>query len=263
MISYEEILDEISAQRMETDYDPVSIDRIISALRSIRSLFYTDHWPSDHTPVELIQSVMVIFEKEIGKVSSGNHRETIEEFLYELPSIQELLNKDIQAIYDGDPSVHTKDEIILSFPGFLAIFCHRIAHELYKLNVPVIPRIISEYAHKNTGIDIHPGAQIGEYFCIDHGTGVVIGETATIGDHVRIYHGVTLGVKKFIEDSEGKLIKGGKRHPDIGNHVVIYSNASVLGGDTVIGDHIVIKANKMISDSLATERDNLYLKGTE
>ena len=159
---------------------------------------------------------------------------------------QQTVMDDIQAIYDGDPSAKTYSEIVLSFPGFLAVFMYRTAHELYELYVPIIPRVICEYAHRETGVDINPGAKIGEYFCIDHGTGVVIGETATVGDHVRIYHGVTLGVRSFRKDEEGHLIKGGKRHPDIGNNVIIYANATVLGGDTFIEDGSVIPANALI-----------------
>ncbi len=135
---------------------------------------------------------------------------------------------------------------MICYPGFYAISIYRIAHELVKLGVPYIPRIMTEYAHEKTGIDINPGATIGEYFCIDHGTGIVIGETATVGDHVRIYHGVTLGVRNFRKDEEGNLLKGGKRHPDVGNNVIIYANATILGGDTQIEDGSVIPAGSLI-----------------
>ena len=163
-----------------------------------------------------------------------------------MPKVMHLICTDIQAIYDGDPAAKSKAEVILCYPGFYAICIYRLAHELYDLKVPYIPRIMTEYAHEKTGIDINPGATIGEYFCIDHGTGVVIGETAVIGDHVRIYHGVTLGVRNFRKDEDGNLLKGGKRHPDIGNRVIIYANATVLGGDTRIRDDSVIPAGALI-----------------
>ena len=175
-----------------------------------------------------------------GRIISTN------EFMDRLPKIQQMVYKDLTAIYNGDPSAKTCTEIILSFPGFLAILFHRIAHEFYELDVPILPRLISEHVHEKTGIDIHPGAKIGESFCIDHGTGVVIGETAVIGDHVRIYHGVTLGVRNFRKDEDGNLLKGGKRHPNIGNRVIIYANATILGGDTFIKDDSVIPAGSMI-----------------
>jgi serine O-acetyltransferase len=171
-------------------------------------------------------------------------------FLSELPAIAETLMKDLQAAYDGDPAAKSLEEIILSYPAFEAISIYRLAHKLYLLKVPLIPRIMTEYAHQNTGIDIHPGATIGSYFFIDHGTGVVIGETCKIGEHVKLYQGVTLGAKSFELDEDGKPIKGTKRHPDIGNHVVIYAGATVLGGNTVIGDHCTIGGNVWLVHSL-------------
>ena len=250
----EEILDKLNCHRIISENDPaINKDRIISIVLQIRSLLYPDYYTNELEPADLLDLIEKNISGEIRKVERKKYKQITDSLIDRLPFIQDALNRDIQAIYDGDPSVHTKTEIILSFPGFLAILCHRVAHELYSMNVPVIPRIISEYAHEHTGIDIHPGAQIGEYFCIDHGTGIVIGETAVIGNHVRIYHGVTLGVKKFYEDQQGKLIKGGKRHPNIGNHVVIYSNASIFGGDTYIEDYSVIKANSLITESLVKE----------
>lgn len=167
-----------------------------------------------------------------------------------LPLIKHLILTDIQAIYDGDPAAKSKEEIVLAYPGFRAIFTYRIAHQLYLLNIPILPRIMTEYAHEKTGIDINPGAKIGEYFCIDHGTGVVIGETATLGDHVKLYQGVTIGAKSFRLDENGNPVKGGKRHPDIGNNVVIYANATILGGDTYIGDNSIIGGNSWIISSV-------------
>ncbi len=167
-----------------------------------------------------------------------------------LPDIARILETDIEAAYAGDPAATSKDEVILTYPAFKAISIHRIAHRLYEMKVPIIPRIMSEYAHQVTGIDIHPGAQIGPYFFIDHGTGVVIGETTTIGDHVKLYQHVTLGAKSFKVNEDGSLVKGIKRHPDIGNNVVIYAGATILGGSTVIGDGCVIGGNVWLTHSL-------------
>lgn len=171
----------------------------------------------------------------------------VEEFLDRIPMIREYLYTDVQAAYDGDPAAYSTDEVIFSYPGIFAITVYRVAHELVDLGVPLIPRIMTEYAHGLTGIDINPGATIGKYFCIDHGTGIVIGETTTIGEHVKIYQGVTLGA---LSTKRVKLLKGEKRHPTIGNRVTIYSNTSVLGGETVIGDDVTIGGNAFIVDSI-------------
>jgi serine O-acetyltransferase len=167
-----------------------------------------------------------------------------------LPDIRETLLEDIKAAYEGDPAARYVDEIVLSYPCIEAIATYRIAHQLYVLDVPIIPRIMSERAHSKTGIDIHPGAQIGPQFFIDHGTGVVIGETTTIGKHVKLYQGVTLGAMSFKVDSKGNPVKGIKRHPDIENDVVIYANATILGGSTVIGKGSVIGGNTWITKSV-------------
>ncbi len=180
-------------------------------------------------------------------------------FLLQLVEIKKELLTDIEAIYDGDPAAKTKAEVLLCYPGFYAISIYRIAHALYRLSVPYIPRIMTEFAHEKTGIDINPGANIGEYFCIDHGTGIVIGETATIGHHVKLYQGVTIGAKSFDLDENGNPLKGGKRHPDIGNHVVIYANATILGGDTVIGDHSIIGGNTWLLHSVP-ENSKIYYR---
>lgn len=172
------------------------------------------------------------------------------ELIKNLPIIREMLHKDIKAAYDGDPAAINLEEILLSYPSIDAISIHRIAHFLYKQKVPIIPRIMSEYAHQRTGIDIHPGATIGEYFFIDHGTGVVIGETATIGKRVKIYQGVTLGAKSFPLDESGNPIKGIKRHPAIEDNVVIYAGATILGGDTIIGHDSVIGGNVWLTHSI-------------
>lgn len=167
-----------------------------------------------------------------------------------LPDIRALLQTDIEAAYLGDPAACSEEEILLSYPAFDAISIYRIAHKLYELQVPVIPRIMTEYAHQLTGIDIHPGATIGPSFFIDHGTGVVIGETCTIGSNVKIYQGVTLGAKSFPTDENGNPVKGIKRHPDIGDRVVIYAGATILGGDTVVGADSVIGGNVWLTHSV-------------
>ena len=167
-----------------------------------------------------------------------------------LPDILEVLKTDIRAGYEGDPAAKSTDEIILTYPAFKAITIYRVAHRLYEMKVPLVPRFMTEYAHRLTGIDIHPGATIGRYFFIDHGTGVVIGETTTIGERVKLYQHVTLGAKSFQVADDGTLVKGIKRHPDIGNRVVIYAGATILGGDTVIGDDCVIGGNVWLTHSV-------------
>jgi serine O-acetyltransferase len=171
------------------------------------------------------------------------------EVLEAVPAIRRTLSTDVSAAYEGDPAAKSYDEIIFSYPGILAITIHRIAHQLYRHRVPLLPRIMSEYAHSVTGIDIHPGATIGERFVIDHGTGVVIGETTHIGANVRIYQGVTLGALSLTKDAVKKL-RGSKRHPTIENDVIIYSGATILGGDTVIGARSVIGGNVWITKSV-------------
>jgi serine O-acetyltransferase len=171
-------------------------------------------------------------------------------FTGRIGEIRCLVETDIDAAYDGDPAATSRMEVVMAYPGLYAVTVHRIAHELYRLGVPVIPRIMSEIAHSRTGIDIHPGATIGERFFIDHGTGVVIGETTVIGRNVRIYQGVTLGGLSFAKDGSGALVKGLKRHPDIEDNVVIYANATILGGDTTIGHDSEIGGNVWIKDSV-------------
>ncbi len=169
--------------------------------------------------------------------------------LCRLPDIRNLLLDDVQAAIDGDPATQSMDEIILAYPGFKCICIHRIAHELYVEKVPLIPRVMSEYAHTITGIDINPGATIGRHFFIDHGTGVVIGETAVIGDNVKLYQGVTLGALSFPKDSSGNLIKGHKRHPNIEDNVTIYAESTILGNVT-IGHDSVIGGNVWLTESV-------------
>ena len=169
-----------------------------------------------------------------------------------------MLLKDVEALYEGDPAAVSREEVMICYPGFYAISIYRLAHELQLLEAPLIPRIMTEFAHEKTGIDIHPGATIGEYFFIDHGTGIVIGETTTIGNHVKLYQGVTLGARSFELDENGNPVKKIKRHPDIGNHVVIYANATILGGDTVIGDDCVIGGNTWLTHSVPAGSTVLY-----
>ena len=167
-----------------------------------------------------------------------------------IPELRKVLGDDVQAAYDGDPAAKSLDEIVFCYPGLSAIAVFRIAHELYRLEVPLIPRMMSEYAHGKTGIDIHPGASIGRRFFIDHGTGVVIGETSQIGEGVKVYQGVTLGALSFPRDENGAILRNVKRHPTIEDEVVIYANATILGGHTVIGHHSVIGSSAWITRSI-------------
>lgn len=168
-----------------------------------------------------------------------------ETFFNNLQSIHEMLEEDITAIFEGDPAAKSRTEVIRTYPGFIAIAAHRVANELYRLGVGLIPRIISEYAHSKTGIDIHPGATIGHFFCIDHGTGIVIGETTEIGDHVKIYQGVTLGGLS-VDKKDAKI----KRHPTIGDNVVIYAGATILGGNTLVGHDSIVGGNVWLTHSI-------------
>lgn len=168
-------------------------------------------------------------------------------FLKKIPKIREYVSTDVQATFDGDPAAFNKNEVILSYPGLYAIIVNRIAHELYELQVPIIPRMMTEEAHSKTGIDIHPGTTLGKYFCIDHGTGIVIGETAIIGEHVKMYQGVTIGA---LSTKEGQRARGTRRHPVIEDNVTIYSGASILGGKTIIGEGCVIGGNTFITRSI-------------
>ena len=176
-------------------------------------------------------------EKEVAMLMPGRDaKAVVAQFVSRLPEVKRLVATDVQAAYEGDPAATSPMEVVMAYPGLYAVTIHRLAHELYNLKVPIIPRIMSELAHSKTGIDIHPGAQIGERFFIDHGTGVVVGETTVIGRNVKLYQGVTLGAKSFQKDPEtGALVKGIKRHPNVEDNVVIYAGATILGGDTTIG----------------------------
>ena len=175
-----------------------------------------------------------------------SYRITVE-FFKKLPTVREYIETDLMATLDGDPAAANFDEVILAYPGLMAITVYRIAHELYLLNVPILPRLMTEYAHSETGIDIHPGATIDKYFFIDHGTGIVVGETSIIGKNVKIYQGVTIGA---LSTRGGQKLSGKKRHPTICDNVTIYANASILGGNTVIGENTVIGGNSFITSSV-------------
>ncbi len=176
--------------------------------------------------------------------------EIVATFIARLPEVKRLVETDVTAAYEGDPAATSRMEVVMAYPGLYAVTIHRLAHELYRLKVPVLPRVMSELAHSKTGIDIHPGAQIGERFFIDHGTGVVIGETCVIGRNVRLYQGVTLGGLSFAKDSSGALVKGLKRHPNIEDNVVVYANATILGGETTIGHDSEIGGNVWLKESV-------------
>lgn len=183
---------------------------------------------------------------ERGKTPRGaDYKALSESFFAALPEVKEHLHQDIEAMYAGDPAAKSLTEVIRTYPGFYAIAAHRIAHLILKMDVALVPRIISEHAHNKTGIDIHPGAEIGEHFCIDHGTGVVIGETTRIGNHVKLYQGVTLGALS-VRKADAKT----KRHPTIQDHVVIYAGATILGGNTTVGHHSTIGGNVWLTESV-------------
>jgi serine O-acetyltransferase len=181
---------------------------------------------------------------------TGRARAQAIKLMSKLPLVRQMLDDDVQASYDGDPAAQSYDEIIFAYPGFAAITVHRIAHELYDQGVPLLPRLLSEVSHGATGIDIHPGAHIGQSFFIDHGTGVVIGETTVIGDNVKIYQGATLGAMSFPKDACGALIRDAKRHPTLEDHVTVYAGATILGGDTIIGKGSIIGGSVWLTHSV-------------
>ena len=188
-------------------------------------------------------------ENDVEKLTEPAEKDTVT-FLKKIPDVRAMLETDLEAAFQGDPAAKYRDEIILSYPGMFAITVNRLAHELFLLEVPLIPRIMTEYAHSITGIDIHPGATIGKYFFIDHGTGVVVGETTVIGDRVKIYQGVTLGA---LSTRGGQKLRDVRRHPTIEDDVTIYSGASILGGETVVGKNSVIGSNVFITSSIPAD----------
>lgn len=241
-----------------------SRDAVIDIVYRLREILFPGYFCRDRIdPItlkyQLGQSLTVVFEMLAEQIAnslrydclryskpcihcSEQGQEEVIVFLKAIPRLRKMLATDVRAAYDGDPAAKSHDEIIFSYPGIFAIMVYRIAHELYKQKIPLIPRIMSEYAHSVTGIDIHPGATIGESFFIDHGTGVVIGETTEIGRNVRIYQGVTLGALSLPKDA-GERLRGKKRHPTIENDVIIYAETTILGGEAVIGARSVIGGN--------------------
>lgn len=254
------------------DYDPIPSNitavEIINRLKEVLFPGYFSREKLD--PVNLKysmgQSVSVLFDLLSSQISNSIRHDCLRynqecsdcgergqqatlELLKKVPSIRKLLGKDVTATFEGDPAAGSYDEIIFSYPGIFAVMIYRVANQLYKMKIPLFPRVLSEHAHSLTGIDIHPGADIGERFVIDHGTGIVIGETTTIGDNVRIYQGVTLGALS-VPAGGGEKLKGKKRHPTIEDDVIIYSGATILGGETVIGARSVIGGNVWITESI-------------
>lgn len=242
-----------------------SRDAIINIIKDMRSIIFPGYFGVDSSASifpehylgyrlndlydsleEQIEIALLYTGTEAALAEEQGHLIT-ERFIGKLPDIQNMLLKDVQAGFDGDPAAKSKEEIIFSYPGLFAIYVYRLAHVLYKEKVPFIPRIMTEYAHDHTGIDINPGADIGEYFFIDHGTGVVIGETTEIGSNVKLYQGVTLGA---LSTRQGQQLANVKRHPTIKDNVTIYSNSSVLGGETVIGENTIIGGNTFITESI-------------
>lgn len=226
--------------------------RLLELLRSILYPDVFDELEEEHTAADLEtmsrQQLLEVLRRVYQE--PPKYEDVADALFAKLPAIRETLETDIQAGYEGDPAATCPEEVMLAYPAFEAISIFRIAHELYLLKVPMLPRMMTEYAHSLTGIDIHPGATIGRSFFIDHGTGVVIGETTVIGEHVKLYQGVTLGAKSFAVQADGTLVKGNKRHPNIGSNVVIYAGATILGGDTYIGDNCVIGGNVWLTHSV-------------
>ena len=242
---------------------------VVDLIKDLQSLLFPDFFKSRSVTQEglggisLLRKIRNELKTLIEKTSRfADHEEEAEAiadaFLSRLPEIKALLLKDIDAIYEGDPAAKSREEVILCYPGFYAISIYRLAHELYELKLTLLSRIMTEYAHEKTGVDIHAGATIGEYFCIDHGTGIVVGETCVIGNRVKLYQGVTLGAKSFELDENGNPVKNVKRHPNIGNNVIIYANATILGGNTFVGDGCIIGASVWLTHSVEAGKTLYY-----
>ena len=246
--------------KMEQSSQPDK-DVVIDVLEKLRKIVFPGYfreknyrtYNAKHNLSTLIEDVMYHLSSQIALVFRENGRteedakEVCLQFLSRIPAVRDMVQTDLQAAYDGDPAATGMAEVIFSYPGLFAITVYRLAHELYTLSVPMIPRMMTEYAHSITGIDIHPGATIGRYFFIDHGTGIVVGETTVIGENVKIYQGVTLG---GLSTRGGQSLRGKRRHPTIEDNVTIYANASILGGETVIGKGCVIGASAFITKSV-------------
>jgi serine O-acetyltransferase len=226
---------------------------VVELIDKLRSLLFPGYFDDEYAEVLLEKVKRLLLRLLAGKKEQENKEESVKlvmDFLTKLPKIRASLATDVEAAFDSDPAAIGKEEIIISYPGIYAISIYRLAHELYLFNIPMLPRIMTEYAHSVTGIDIHPGAQIGEYFFIDHGTGIVIGETTVIGEHVKIYQGVTLGA---LSTKGGQSLRGKKRHPTVEDNVTIYSGASIFGGDTVIGKNSVLGSNVFVTESIPAD----------
>ncbi len=219
----------------------------------------------DQIAGQLESAIAVSLREDEATQSEGELRKKAvsitERFFAQIPAVRALLKTDVEAAYAGDPAARSLEEIVLAYPGLEAVAIQRVAHLLYKEEVPLLPRMMTEWAHSGTGIDIHPGASIGSHFFIDHGTGVVIGETCVIGDRVKLYHGVTLGARSFQKDEQGAIIKGLRRHPRVEDDVVIYPNGIILGGDTIIGARSTIGANVFLMKSVPP--DTLLVRGEQ
>ncbi|MDQ2718696.1 MAG: serine acetyltransferase [Bacteroidota bacterium] len=247
----ESFLENIFKKQQQKELVPSN--EVISAWASrLICVLYPELSHCTYPTLEAIEQQFEMLEKELVRMldatqscSDCNHEAVSQLFFQQLPELYRIINTDIHAIHQGDPAARTEFEVIRAYPGFYALSFYRIAHALHQSYVPLLPRILTEYAHSKTGIDIHPGAQIGEYFMIDHGTGIVIGETAIIGEHVKMYQGVTLGALSI-----NKNMAQQKRHPTIEDDVVIYSGATILGGDTVIGEGSVIGGNVWLTKSV-------------
>jgi len=270
MQQYDEVAREVAEKLTATDPAELSLGdgtglpkrrEVVAILDGLMALMFPAYYRREdegkQTREEIATGVFHLLTRQIGAAYSlageevGERAGTLAaEILSCVPGIREKLLRDITALYEGDPAAKSPAEILLSYPGFYAIAVYRIAHEFYLRGIPFLSRMMTEHAHGKTGIDIHAGATIGEYFFIDHGTGIVIGETTVIGDHVKLYQGVTLGAKSFELDENGNPVKGIKRHPNIGNGVIIYANATILGGTTTIGDGAVIGGNVWITRSV-------------
>ena len=228
---------------------------VIRVINELREYLYPEHFQDWEIRYQKYEKLEVSIKEKLEEIlcvatieqENIDCHQLVVSFFKELPEIKQRLDKDAEAGYSGDPAAQSIDEIILSYPGFFAILVHRLAHFLFLKNIPLIPRMMSEYAHSKTGIDIHPGASIGDYFFIDHGTGVVIGETTIVGNNVKLYQGVTLGA---LSTKGGQKIAGKKRHPTIEDNVVIYAGTTILGGNTVIGHDSVIGGNTFIIESI-------------
>ena len=259
------------AQHLNRRFLP-SRDEILETVRLLLELFYPGYYgrqdlTDENLPFHVGTLLSTLREKLQRQIETclcfaaecegtpthdcrGASREVTSAFLARLPAVRESLILDVQAAYDGDPAAASLDEVILAYPGMLAVTVHRVAHELNAMGVPLMPRIMSEWAHSRSGCDIHPGARIGRSFFIDHSTGVVVGETTTIGSNVKLYQGVTLGALSIPKDARGRVIRDTKRHPTVEDGVTIYANATVLGGDTVIGADAVVGGSVFVTESV-------------